>query len=922
MDYSKTLNLPRTDFPMKASLPRKEPQIQEFWEKKKIYQKIRDKYRGKEKYILHDGPPYANGDVHIGTALNKVLKDIVVRYKSMRGYDSPYVPGWDCHGMPIEHEVIKRLGRGKSQGEIRRECRQYAAKYVEVQKEQFKRLGVFGDWDNPYLTMSPDYEARIVEEFKKLVEKGYIYRGLKPIYWCATCETALAEAEVEYAAHTSPSIYVKFPVKEGPLLGSSVLIWTTTPWTLPANLALAFHPASEYALVETKNQGQSSSGGEVLILAKDLAKEVLEKCRVSPYEITRTLKGKELEGIKCSNPFLERESSGVLADFVSLEEGTGVVHIAPGHGEEDYVLGLKYNLPILAPVDSKGKFTKDVPELEGLNVFRANEKILARMKEKGTLLHSEEIGHDYPHCWRCKKPLIFRATEQWFLKIDARNLRKNILKEVKKVKWVPGWGRERFSNMVENRPDWCLSRQRAWGIPIPVFYCRDCDCPVLEPRIIEIVEEFIKKNGMDAWFGEEKILPADYRCPQCGKSEFRKEKDILDVWFDSAVSQAAVLEPREELSWPADLYLEATDQHRGWFQVSMIVAMGTKQTPPYRAVLTHGLILDAQGKKMSKSLGNVISPQELINKYGADILRLWFASIDYTADNSISEGVLDPIVDSYRRIRNTIRFLLGNLADFDPRKDGVDYEKLLEIDRWALNELEKLVQKATRAYENFEFHRLFHDLNNFCVVEMSSFYLDVLKDRLYTFGPSSAERRAAQTVLFQILETLTRLIAPVLSFSAEEFWERIPGSKEEESVHLASWPSPRKDYLDKELEEKWTRLLKYRDEVLKVLEEARAQKTIGNSLEARVKISASEEDYNFLSQFLKDLPAIFIVSQVELKEGLPGKSKDENLKVEVKKARGEKCVRCWNWSEAVGKEKKHPQLCPRCLQVIEKYFRD
>jgi isoleucyl-tRNA synthetase len=918
---------------MKADLPRKEPETQEFWEKNNIYQKIRDKYKGKPKYILHDGPPYANGDVHIGTALNKVLKDIVVRYKSMRGYDSPYVPGWDCHGMPIEHEVVKRLGRGKSQAEIRKECRRYAAKYVQVQREQFKRLGVFGDWDNPYLTMSPEYEARIIEEFKKLVEKGYIYRGLKPIYWCAVCETALAEAEVEYAPHNSPSVYVKFPVKEGPLSGASVLIWTTTPWTLPANLALAFHPRCQYALVEIKEQGQPASGGQVLLLAENRVKEVLEKCRVAAvpagkqdYKIVKTLPGEELEGLKCTNPFLERESRGVLADFVSLEEGTGVVHIAPGHGEEDYELGLKYDLGILAPVDSKGNFTKEVPELEGLNVFKANEKILEKMREEGTLLYSEEISHDYPHCWRCKKPLIFRATEQWFLRVDARDLRKNILKEVEKVKWVPSWGKERFSNMVEHRPDWCLSRQRAWGIPIPVFYCRDCGCPVLDPGIIETVKKFIEKKGMDAWFEEERILPADYHCPQCGKSEFRKEKDILDVWFDSAVSQAVVLEPRKELSWPADLYLEATDQHRGWFQVSMIVAMGTKGTSPYRAVLTHGLILDAKGKKMSKSLGNVISPQELIGKYGADILRLWFTSIDYTADNRVSAGVLEPIVDSYRRIRNTVRFLIGNLSDFNPQEDRVDYKKLLEIDRWALNELEKLVQGATRAYEKFEFHRLFHDLNNFCVVKMSSFYLDVLKDRLYTFGSSSPERRAAQTVLFRILETLAKLIAPVLSFSAEEFWQYIPRREELPlptgmiSVHLASWPSPEKDYLDKELEERWARLLKYRDEVLKALEEARAKKMIGNSLEARVEISASGEDYDFLNRFVEDLAMIFIVSQVELGKGPPGEGKEGNLKVEVKRAPGKKCVRCWNWSQAVGKDKKHPQLCPRCLKMVEKYY--
>jgi isoleucyl-tRNA synthetase len=921
MDYAKTINLPKTDFSMKAELVKKEREILKFWEENKIYQKLQEKNKKSEKFILHDGPPYPNGDVHLGTAFNKFLKDVIVKYKSLKGFYSPFVPGWDCHGMPIEHIIIENLEKNENVDkiEIRRRCREYALKYVNIQKEQFRRLGVFGDWENPYLTLSPIYESKIIETFGKLVEDEYIFKALRPIYWCYHCQTALAEAEIEYSQQKSPSIYVKFRVLDDLKISNLpvyILIWTTTPWTLPANVAIALNPDFEYQAVELEN--------EVLILAKNLISPLLEKLNIKNFKVLKNFEGKELEGTICKHPFIEREVKLILADYVSEETGTGCVHIAPGHGQEDYLSGLEYKLPVISPVDNLGNFTKEVEEFAGINVFSANPLIIKKLKEKNMLLFSEEILHSYPNCWRCNNPLIFRATEQWFFNMDKNNLREKVLNLIKKVKWVPEWGEAKFSHLIKNRPDWCISRQRNWGVPIPAFYCENCGEILLDLKIIEMIKKRVEKEGVDFWFREEpnEILKEEIKCKKCGNYKFKKETDILDVWFESGVSFAGVLKTREELSFPADIYLEATDQHRGWFQSSIWPSVATESIPPYKIVITHGLIQDEEGKKMSKSKGNVINPNEIIEKYGADILRLWFSSVDYTSDVRLSEKMLDPVIDAYRKIRNTCRFLLGNLFDFEKEKDLIEYGKLLEIDKWALLKLHNLIKKVTEAYENFEFFTVFHSIYNFCVKEMSSFYLDILKDRLYTFAPKSLERRSAQTVLYQIVLNLSKLLAPILSFTAEEIWQHIKG-KNSISVYLSEFPSVEEKYLNEELENRYEKILEIRDEVNKALEIIRNRKLIGQSLEAEIEIYSDEENKEFLQSFTKEeLKAIFIVSDVEIKslpspEGVFTSEKIKDLNILVKKASGKKCKRCWNYSITVGENKEYIDICERCIKVLK-----
>ncbi|MBI4684660.1 MAG: isoleucine--tRNA ligase [Nitrospirae bacterium] len=925
-DYKNTLNLPQTDFPMKANLAQKEPAMLKFWEENRIYAQIQEKNKGSKDYILHDGPPYANGHIHIGHALNKILKDIIVKFKSMQGFYSPYVPGWDCHGLPIELQVDKNLGEKKEKIdalEKRRLCREYADKFVDIQREEFKRLGVFGDWTSPYLTMSYKYEGAIVREFLEFVRKGYVYKGKKPVHWCPSCITALAEAEVEYNDKESPSIFVKFRVKNpkgklipDPVKGAYFVIWTTTPWTLPANLALAVHPNFVYQLIKTPE-------GEVIV-AQDLIENFIEKMGYKKNDFTITegaWAGVELEGIICSHPWIDREIAVVLGEHVTLEQGTGVVHTAPGHGEDDYKTGLKYGLDIYAPVDDKGKFTKAVPEFEGQFVFKANFAIIEILKNKNALMQEEKVTHSYPHCWRCKKPVIFRATEQWFISVEHNALRKKCLEEIDKVNWVPKWGRDRIYNMVSNRPDWCISRQRTWGVPIMLIRCSDCDDFVRDESVLAAIIKSVAEKGADIWFIKtaDEFLPQGYRCKKCNSASFSKEMDILDVWFDSGVSHTAVMENDSRLSWPADMYLEGSDQHRGWFQSSLLASVGTKGSSSYRTVLTHGFVVDGSGKKMSKSLGNVIAPQEVINANGAEILRLWVSAEDYRDDIRISKEILDRLTEAYRKIRNTARFLLGNLHNFDGRDHTGD---LIEIDRWAMSRLQQLTLKITSAYENFDFHEVYHLLHNFCVVDMSSFYLDILKDRLYTFKTDSKERRAAQWVLHNILLTMTKLMAPIISFTAEEIWGFISGNKEE-SIFLSSFPRAAERFLNPELEEKWSGLITIRNEVNKALEIKRQSKFIGNSLAAKIILYLPENEFTLLKDYKEFLSTLFIVSNAEIRlasEKIDGAYESEEIKgihIVVEKAEGNKCERCWNWSISVGSHADEPEVCERCYNVIK-----
>ena len=927
MDYRLTLNLPKTEFPMKANLAKREPEILREWEEKGVYLKLCQLAKGRTKYILHDGPPYANGHIHIGTALNKILKDFIVKSKFMAGFDSPYVPGWDCHGLPVEHEVEKSLGVKKGEltiVEIRKRCRDYAAKFVDIQRREFKRLGGFGEWEDPYLTMKFEYQATIVREFGKFLLDGSVYKGKKPVYWCPTCKTALAEAEVKYEDHRTPSIYVKFrsaseigtllPTLQGKAV--SVIIWTTTPWTIPANLAIALHPDFSYVAVE--------AGEEVYILAESLLESVMEKFGIQRYRILEKFSGRKLEGLKCRHPFLDRDSLVILASYITLDAGTGCVHTAPGHGQEDYESGVQYGLEIYSPVDDDGRFTQDVPFFAGQFVFDANAAVARKLAEVGALLKEEVMEHSYPHCWRTNDPIIFRATEQWFISMEKKGLREKALKSINEVTWIPPWGKDRIYGMIENRPDWCVSRQRAWGIPITVFYCSACKQPLATQETIDHVSRLFEEKGADIWFAAEAdlLLPKGTQCPGCGGKAFTKEMDILDVWFDSGVSYAAVIEKRKPLQFPADLYLEGSDQHRGWFHSSLLTSVGTRGRAPYLSVLTHGFVVDGEGKKMSKSAGNVIAPEEVINKLGADVLRLWVSAEDYKDDIKISDEILKRLADAYFRIRNTYRFLLGNLYDFDPEKDRVPYGELYEIDRWALHRLQKLISRVREAYERFEFHIVYHSVQNFCAVEMSSLYFDILKDRLYTFPARSTGRRSSQTVLYEILKALANLMAPILSFTAEEVWKYIPASPDKsESIHLTPFPEPRSEYLDESLNERWERIWEIRALVTKALEEARKQRVVGLSLDAQVHLHLPEKTYAFLQPYQADLKSIFIVSSVVLHlaaSGTASKGEDgKEMRVEIFRADGEKCERCWNYDVGVGRHQEHRTLCPRCVEAIQ-----
>jgi isoleucyl-tRNA synthetase len=911
---------------MKADLPRREPLFLNRWAEMDLYGRIRAQSKGRPKFVLHDGPPYANGHIHLGHALNKILKDIIVKSRQMTGYDSPYVPGWDCHGLPIEHQVDKELkaeGVRLSQVEVRRRCRAYAEKFIDVQRREFKRLGVLGDWDHPYLTMHPTYLAEILEEYGQFFFSGAIHRSKKPIHWCATCRTALAEAEVEYEDEKSPSIFVKFPLvtppPQAPELGAdkkiSLVIWTTTPWTLPANLAIAAHPDLAYAAVDT--------GGEVLVMAADLAPGLLSFWGLEGQEILR-VKGRQLEGAVCRHPWLGRDSQVILANYVTLEAGTGLVHIAPGHGQEDYDSGRKYNLPPYSPVDDGGRFTQEVPEFAGQPVWAANPGIIELLRQKNRLLAAEETTHSYPHCWRCKQPIIFRATEQWFISMEANDLRRKALEAIDRVTWVPRWGRERIYQMVERRPDWCISRQRAWGVPIVAFHCQECGAALLTPAILQGIIQRVRQEGMDFWFETPaaELLPPGTACA-CGASDFKKETDILDVWFDSGVSWAAVLEPDPDLALPADLYLEGSDQHRGWFHSSLLTGVGTRGQAPYKGVLTHGFVVDGDGRKMSKSLGNVIAPQEVMDKYGAEILRLWVAAEDYRDDVRLSPDILKQLADAYRRFRNTARFMLGNLYDFDPETHWLEPGAREELDRLALSWLAQLLARVKRAYEDYEFHLAFHRLHQFCAVEMSAIYLDILKDRLYISKADSRERRSAQSTLWDLLLGLTLAMAPILSFTADEVWEHLPGRGRPESVHLGALPSPPPGFPDEELLAKYDFLLKVRGEINRGLEEARQEKRLATAPEAAVILGASADLYDKLKAQVAELKTLAQVAelQVEPLEALSGagmvSTEISDLVVFVRKAAGDKCVRCWFSSPSVGEDARHPQVCARCRQVLE-----
>jgi isoleucyl-tRNA synthetase len=927
MDYKDTVNLPKTTFPMKASLGKLEQELLQRWEQEHLYQQLRQRYADRPKYILHDGPPYANGHLHLGHALNKILKDFVVRVKSMEGYNAVYVPGWDCHGLPIEHQVDLDLGdkkAGMSIADIRRRCRAFAERFIDIQREEFKRMGGIADWEHPYLTMSYAYEATIVRELGRFFGRGGVYKGVKPVHWCISDQTALAEAEVEYEDRTDESIWVKFPLTPEsqarlPFLQgkqASVLIWTTTPWTLPANLAIAFHPSYEYVWVEADD--------EVFLLAKELAEPVLQKLGFSKYEILQTMPGEALEGLRARHPFIERDSLFILGDHVTLDQGTGCVHTAPGHGQEDYEMGIKYRLEIYNPVGDDGRFLPQTPLVAGLSVWEANQKIVDKLRADGFLLKEERITHSYPHCWRCKNPVIFRGTAQWFISMQANALRQHALEEIRRVQWIPPWGEERIYNMVESRPDWCISRQRAWGVPITVFYCQSCQATLARQELAEHVASLVEHEGADVWFERDAadLLPAGYRCPECGGNRFTKETDILDVWFDSGVSHAAVLERHADLKWPADLYLEGSDQHRGWFHTSLLTAVGTRGKAPYEAVLTHGFTVDAQGRKMSKSLGNVVAPQEVIAQHGAEILRLWVASENFREDvRGPDAEITGHLVEVYRRIRNTCRFLLGNLADFDATTNRLAYAELQELDRLMLHRLQKTIERVRRAYHDHEYHMVFHTLHNFCVIDLSSFYLDVLKDTLYTARADAAERRSAQTVLHETLLALVKLMAPILAFTAEEIWGYLPAAgRNESSVHLSEFPLVDPAAIDEDLAARWDHLLAVRGEILKALEQARHDKLIGTSLEAAVDLYVPDGEWrDRLDAYADTLGSICIVSALALHPstaapaGAMASDVIPELTIQVRHAPGSKCVRCWHWGEDVGQHAEHPTLCSRCV---------
>ncbi len=924
MDYNQTLNLPQTEFPMRAGLPTREPEALKEWQDNDIYGELMKKNEGKPSYILHDGPPYANGVIHMGTALNKSLKDFVLRYKNMTGFKAPYVPGYDTHGLPTELKARKKVGVGStakvSALELRKICRDFALGFVDDQRKQFERLGILGDWADPYITLKPAYVAKQVEIFGKMAEKGYIYKGLKPVYWCPECQTALAEAEIEYAEDPCHSIYVKFEITEefGKLakLGAEecktyFVIWTTTTWTLPANLAICVGPDYEY--------GVFKANGEYYVMATELAPNAFKAAKIEEYELMGTIKGSELEYMKCAHPFIDRTSLVIVGNHVTLESGTGCVHTAPGHGVDDFEVCRNYpEVGMVVPVDHKGYMTADAGEFEGLTTEQANKAIAIKLDETGHLFALEKIIHQYPHCWRGKSPILFRATEQWFCSISA--FADKAIEEIKKVKWVPGWGEDRITGMIRDRSDWCISRQRTWGVPIPIFYCEECGKEAITPETIAKIVETFRQEGADAWYAKEakELMPEGFKC-SCGCTSFKKETDIMDVWFDSGVSHAAVLDERDDLSSPADLYLEGADQYRGWFQSSLLTSVAAYGRTPYKTVVTHGWVVDGEGKKMSKSIGNTINPDEIVGQYGADILRLWVASSDYHADIRISKDILKQLSEIYRKIRNTARFILGCISDFDPDKDSVCDCKLHEMDKFALMRLDQLVHDCREAYENFEYHLIFHAIHNFCVLDMSNFYLDAAKDRLYVEGKESETRRAAQTTIYKVLHTLTRLIAPILSFTSDEIWKFMPhyATDDVRNVVLNDFPVA-SGKVDADFIARWEKIHNIRDDVKKALEVARTAKVIGASLEGAVTVYATGDNLEFLKSCEDILATVFIVSSVEIVEGDGGEHKgDSGIGVTVTHAKGEKCERCWSFSETVGADSEHPTLCARCRAIVK-----
>ncbi len=920
LDLKKTVNLPRTDFPMKANLPQAEPKTLARWREERIYDKIRAARAGRPMYVLHDGPPYANGDIHLGHALNKILKDLVVKTKTMEGYDSPYVPGWDCHGLPIEIKVDHELGGKKAKmtaAQVRAACRKYAQKYVDLQNTQFQRLGIFGRWDRPYLTMSAHYESVIAGAFVDFLDRGYVYKGLKPVNWCIHDRTALAEAEVEYENHTSPSIWVRFALTSDPaaidakLAGRKVygLIWTTTPWTIPANVAIAFHPKFEYVAAEID--------GDVYIVALELLQATAEVAGWPPPRILAAFPGEKLEGTIFRHPFLERDSLGILADYVTLEQGTGAVHTAPGHGREDFDSAQKYGIETYCPVDGQGRFYRaegapgELPEeIIGKTVWQGNPIIVEILKRHGALLAQRDLEHSYPHCWRCHNPTIFRATEQWFIGMERNDLRRRALKAISEVKWKPAWGEERISNMIATRPDWCISRQRVWGVPIIVFYCEKCQRPITERNVLDGVVRQFAEHSSDVWYERSAadLIGPGVQCAHCGHTQFRKESDILDVWFDSGSSHLAVLTTENGLPWPSDMYLEGGDQYRGWFHSSLLIAVGLRGEAPYREAVTSGWTLDSQGRAMSKSLGNGVEPEDVIKKFGADLLRLWVASVEFTEDVTLSDVILQRLSEAYRKLRNTFRYALGNLAGFDPAADAVDPGEMLEIDLWILARAEDLVRKCRAWYGDYDFHKVYRAIYDFAATDLSAVYFDVLKDRLYTFAPNSVARRGAQTALHRLTYALVRLLAPILSFTAEEVWSYFSRPPEApESVHLALFPEPDEltagfTVAQRERLQNWDRLLPVRDEVLKSLEAARNEKLIGAPLEARIRLTANGDLYPLLAEYVRELPSLFIVSQVALENGRG----DDHVVVGVEKAAGAKCERCWKYRTEVGADPQSP----------------
>ncbi len=924
-DYNNTLNLPSTDFPMRAGLPEREPQALSQWEEMKLYEKMIAANEGKPLYVLHDGPPYANGKIHLGTALNKILKDFIIKYKNMSGFRSPYVPGYDTHGLPTELKARKAAGVGNathiSALELRKMCREFALGFVDDQRDQFKRLGVLAEWDNPYLTLKPEFVAKQVEIFGEMAKKGYIYKGLKPVYWCPECQTALAEAEIEYAEDPCHSIYVKFKVKNdlGKLaaLGAELdktyfVIWTTTTWTLPGNVAICVGPNYEYSVIK--------ANGEYYVMATELATSALAAAKIEQYETVGTISGSELELMTAEHPFLDRESLVIVGDHVTLESGTGCVHTAPGFGVDDFEVCRKYKqLPIVVSVDAKGVLTEEAGQFAGLTTDEANKKIAMHLDETGNLLALQKIIHQYPHCWRCKSPILFRATEQCFCSIS--DFADKAVEAINTVEWIPGWGKDRITGMVKDRSDWCISRQRTWGVPIPIFYCEDCGAEIINDETIKNISDIFRAEGADAWYAREasELLPDGYKCPKCGSTHFKKETDIMDVWFDSGSTHAAVLDQRDYLKFPADIYLEGADQYRGWFQSSLLTSVATKGIAPYKTIVTHGWVVDGEGKKMSKSLGNTISPEEIVNQYGADILRLWVASSDYHADIRISKDILKQLSEAYRKIRNTARFILGCINDFDPDKDSVSLDELEPIDKWALSRLDELNKKVRESYEKFEYHIIFHAVHNFCVVDMSNFYLDVLKDRLYVEKADSKTRRAAQTAIYKILDSLTLMLAPIITFTADEIWQFMPhdSSRNTEHIVLNEYPALTGVEVDGDFTTKWERLHAVRDDVKKAVENARKEKVIGASLDAEIELFADGEMLDFLKANENELPAIFIASDVRVTEGNGGDFHGElPIGVTVRKASGEKCERCWSYSDTVGKSSDHPTLCARCAAII------